>query len=489
VNFSVRLPEPVPASFFVRSAFYPWLIVSCACFGGFMGQLDASIVQLAMPSLETAFDAPINAVSWVAVGYMLAVACALPIFARLAEIAGRKSFFLSGFASFAILSTLCGFAPTLGSMVGLRVLLGIGAAMTGANSVVILVTAVGPERRGKALGIMAATQAVGFAMGPTVGGLLLGTLGWRWVFWVNVPLSLLAFVLSWLIVPKTATFGGDSRFDWLGAAFLVPALATLLVVIAQFHAWGPSPALVACLVAAPILLAAFIWSEGRTTAPLLDLRLFRSRSFSAGTIGVLLSYAMLFGMFFAMSYAFVRGYREQPVAAGLRLTIIPVALGVVAPFAGSVSERYSRLVLVAGPVLCGLSALTLTQTLSGAQGSLPIVMIGLAVYGVGLGLYIASNNNETMAAAPIEKSATAGGLINLLRIFGAGAGVAASATVLAWRLDPGVGAQIRTSQTQPLTLIAAVDAILVLLAIFAAIGTATALIRDRPKAFSVETRV
>ena len=163
-----------------------------------MGQLDASIVQLAMPSLETAFDAPVNAVSWVAVGYMLAVACALPIFARLAEIAGRKTFFLSGFASFAILSTLCGFAPTLASLTGLRVLLGVGAAMTGANSVVILVTAAGPERRGRALGIMAAAQAVGFALGPTLGGLLLGTLGWRWVFWVNVPLSIAAFVLSCL---------------------------------------------------------------------------------------------------------------------------------------------------------------------------------------------------------------------------------------------------------------------------------------------------
>jgi MFS family permease len=95
VSDSARLPEPPPAPFFIRKASYPWLVVSCACFGGFMGQLDASIVQLAMPSLETAFDAPVNAVSWVAVGYMLAVACALPIFARLAEIAGRKSFFLS----------------------------------------------------------------------------------------------------------------------------------------------------------------------------------------------------------------------------------------------------------------------------------------------------------------------------------------------------------------------------------------------------------
>jgi MFS family permease len=145
-----------------------------------MGQLDASIVQLAMPSLETAFDASLNAVSWVAVGYMLAVACALPIFSRLAEIAGRKSIFLSGFASFAVLSTLCGLAPTLGSIIVPRVLLGIGGAMAGANNVVILVTAAGPERRGRALGIMAATQAIGFAIGPTAGGVMLGTLGWRW---------------------------------------------------------------------------------------------------------------------------------------------------------------------------------------------------------------------------------------------------------------------------------------------------------------------
>jgi EmrB/QacA subfamily drug resistance transporter len=484
VSDSARLPEPAPASFFVRKPSYPWLVVACACFGGFMGQLDASIVQLAMPSLETAFDAPVNAVSWVAVGYMLAVACALPIFARLAEIAGRKTFFLSGFASFAILSTLCGFAPTLASLTALRVLLGVGAAMTGANSVVILVTAAGPQRRGKALGIMAAAQAVGFALGPTLGGLLLGTLGWRWVFWVNVPLSAAAFVLSWLIVPKTAAFADDRRFDWPGAMLLVPGLATLLVAIAQFHAWGLSPLLVACVVAAPILLAGFVWRELRTAFPLVDLRLFRSRSFSAGAIGVLLSYAMLFAMFFAMSYAFVRGYRDPPMIAGLRLTIIPIALGIVAPFAGGVSDRYARLVLVTGPALCGLSALALMQSLSEASDSLPMVMIALAVYGLGMGIYIASNNNETMAAAPVEKSATAGGLINLLRIFGGGVGVAASAALLAWRLEPAVGIHVRTSQATPSVLLSAVDAVLLLIAVFGAVGTVTALVHDKPTAMT-----
>jgi hypothetical protein len=134
-----------------------------------------------------------------------------------------------------------------------------------------------------------------------------------------------------------------------------------------------------------ILLIAFVWRETRAPAPLVDLHLFRSRSFAAGTIGVLISYAMLFGMFFAMSYAFVRGYRDLPIIAGLRLTIVPIALGIVAPFAGAVPDRYSKLVLVSGPVICGLSALGLIPALSGASDSLPMIMVGLGVYGIGLG--------------------------------------------------------------------------------------------------------
>ncbi len=242
--------------------------------------------------------------------------------------------------------------------------------------------------------------------------------------------------------------------------------------------------LVACVVAAPILLAGFIWRELGTAFPLVDLRLFRSRSFSAGAIGVLLSYAMLFAMFFAMSYAFVRGYRDQPMIAGLRLTIIPIVLGIVAPFAGSVSDRYARLVLVSGPALCGLSALALMQALSGAPDSLPMVMTALAVYGLGMGIYIASNNNETMAAAPVEKSATAGGLINLLRIFGGGVGVAVSAALLAWRLESAVGIRVQTSQATPSTLLSAVAAVLLLIAVLGAVGTATALVHDKPTAMT-----
>ena len=291
--------EPAPAQFFVRRPSYPWLVVGTVCIGTFIGQVDGSIVQLALPSLEDAFGAPLDAVSWVALGYMLAFASVLPVFARLAEIAGRKTLYLAGFALFGLWSALCGVAPSLPVLIGFRILQGMSGALLGANSVVILVAAAGPERRGKALGIMAAAQAVGLSLGPALGGVLLGTLGWRWIFWVTVPFAVLGTALGWLIVPRTKAFAADSRFDTPGAILLVPALATLLLTISEAHAWGLSTPLIACAIAAPLLLGGFIWRESRAPAPLINLGLFRSAAFSAGSVGVLVSYGMLYGMFFA----------------------------------------------------------------------------------------------------------------------------------------------------------------------------------------------
>jgi hypothetical protein len=254
------------------------------------------------------------------------------------------------------------------------------------------------------------------------------------------------------------------------------------LAITEWHAWGLSPPLVACVVAAPLLLGAFIWRETSAPAPLIDLRLFRSPAFSAGEVGVLVSYAMLYGMFFAMSYALVRGYHDSPLAAGLRLTIIPVALGLVAPFSGAVSDKRPRLVMLGGMALCIVSAIVLRTALDGKPDSLTGVMISLAVYGAGLGLYIAPNNNATMRAAPAEKSGVAGGLVNLLRAFGAGIGVAAAATVLSSRLEAASGIHERTTNATEAALLAAVGDVLLMIAAFGALGALMAMIRSGPRA-------
>ena len=413
---------------------------------------------------------------WVAVGYVLAFASILPVFARIAEIAGRKLMYLLGFALFGIASMLCGLAPDLPLLILFRVLQGISGAMLGANSIVILVAAAGPERRGRAMGVFAAAQAVGISAGPALGGLILSMLSWRWLFWVNVPFALCAVVIGWLVVPLTQQTENDRRFDLPGAMLLIPALITLLTAIMQSQTWGLiSVGTITCIVAAVVLFIAFIVRENRTPAPLLDLNLFRAAAFSGGCVAVALSYAMLYGMFFAMAYALVRGYHDPPLAAGLRLTIIPLALGIVAPFSGAWYERRPRLVMVGGMAICIVAVGALTTVMTGTPSSLLRVMAALAVFGGGLGMFIAPNNSATISAAPANKSGEAGGLLNLMRALGTGTGVAAASSVLAW----GVGEH--TAGAAEPVLLGAIRDVLLMLAGFAIIAGAASLLRSDPR--------
>jgi hypothetical protein len=284
-----------------------------------------------------------------------------------------------------------------------------------------------------------------------------------------------------VIIPRTAEFAKDRRFDVGGAMLLVPALVAVLLAITEAQAWGLSGPLVVSAVVALSLLSAFDWHERKAPAPLIDPKLFRAEAFSAGAVGVLVSYAMLYGTFFTMSFALVRGYHDPSFAAGLRLTIVPVALGLVAPFSGAASDKHPRLVMLAGMAFSAVSAIALTQLLTGRPDGLPGVMILLAVFGGGLGLYIAPNNNATVAAAPAGKSGEAGGLLNLLRVLGTGVGVAAASAVLSFRLGMAAGIPARTAGVPESALLAAVDDTLVMLAAFGALGAVMAIIHGNPQ--------
>jgi predicted MFS family arabinose efflux permease len=212
-----------------------------------------------------------------------------------------------------------------------------------------------------ALGLFAAAQAIGMSAGPTVGGPVLGTLGWHWVFWVSVPFGLAAAVIGWLVLPRTEAIDQDRIFDWHGALLLGPALIFLVLALNQVSAWGPTSLVI---IAFTGLSAMLIWllvrQERASSSPLIDLRLFRSPAFSCGAIAVVLGYAMLYGMFFLMSFALEHGYGDSPEVAGFRLAVIPVALGVVAPFSGGLSDRLgARLLSATGMAVCVTALLIL----------------------------------------------------------------------------------------------------------------------------------
>lgn len=464
--------EPPPPSALAQRSWYPWLVVGTVCVGAFMGQVDSSIAQLVLPVLERDFKLDLSALSWISVAYLLALAVLLPIFGKLADLYGRKLMYLGGFLLFILGSGLCGTANDFGYLVAFRLLQAVGAACLQANSVAIVVDAAGPDRRGRAIGLQAAAQAVGLSTGPALGGLLVYTLSWRWVFWVNVPFGLLGAMIGWVVLPRTATVAADRRFDWFGAAMLAPGLTALVILINQSQTWGiASPAIIGCAGVVVILTPFFVRYERRRPAPLLDLRLFRRYAFWAGNLSGLFSYGMLFGMFFLMPFVFERGYGEDPFVAGLRLAVIPIALGLLSPISGALYDRLQARVLTSvGMSLSLASFVLLTLFLQPGENNLFAVTGALVLLGIGQGLFTSPNNSSIMGAAPPNHAGQAAGVLNVMRSFGTSIGIATAATLLAWRLAAMGGHFIGTLHTPPRMLLAAAREVILAFAAFAAVG-------------------
>ena len=201
------LREPARPTAIREHPLAPWFAVATVCFGAFMGQLDASVVTVAFPALQRQFGTGLAATQWVSLAYLLVLTALLVPAGRWSDRAGRKLLYLYGFVVFSAASAACGLAPSLGVLIALRVVQAGGAALLQANSVALVVTSVPARTRRAALGVQAAAQAVGLACGPVVGGVLVGTVGWRWVFLINVPVGLLAVVAGWYLLPRTRRAG------------------------------------------------------------------------------------------------------------------------------------------------------------------------------------------------------------------------------------------------------------------------------------------
>lgn len=472
-----RLAEPPAANFLKRLPYYDWLIVGVCCVSGFLGQLDATIVQLALPAFTETFAAPVHDIRWVAIAYLLAYAAMLPVFSQISEILGRKVLYLLRFAIFAVGSALCGAAHDLTWLIVFRILQGMGGGLLGANSIAILVSSIDQSRRSQAIGLFTTAQAIGVSAGPAAGGVLLETLGWSWIFWFAVPFALAAMALGWFVLPPTRKRASDPRFDGLGALLLAPCLVLAILVLNQIAIWSVTSAPTLLSIGGTVVLfALFIWRERRAPSPLIDLKLFGHGAFVAGMLGIVLAYALLYGMFFLMSFALMHGFHNSALLAGFKLAIIPAAIGLIAPLGTAIGKRRgARLACVAGMALSAAALVALTAIAVHPIGSLVTGLTAFAVFGMGLGFFIAPNNNATLDAAPADRAGQAAALLNLLRVFGSCIGVSAASSMMLWRVherDVFFGGR---------PLIDAVEASLALLIIFAVLAAIASLVRS-PKA-------
>ncbi|MFB7632260.1 MFS transporter [Streptomyces sp. NPDC056149] len=399
-----------------------WLAVATVCFGAFMGQLDASIVTLTYGSLRAEFGASLAAVEWVSLAYLLTLVALLVPMGRLSDAHGRKLMYLYGFVVFTVASAACGLAPGLGALVGFRVLQAAGAALMQANSVALVATSAPPNRMRTALGVQAAAQALGLALGPTVGGALVSTLGWRWVFGVNVPIGLVALIAGHYLLPRTRAHHRTPGFDWAGLGLL--ALATTSALLGVSAASGlpvPGWGVALLFVVAGAAGWAFVDRQRRAAAPLLDLALLRVRTVSAGLVGALCGYLVLFGPLVLVPIALTTGGTSELVA-GLVLTALPAgfALGATAADRLLPTGMSDRGRCLLGALVC-VGALAAMLAVPMAPGTLPPVLVLL---GLGLGTFTPANNALIMGAIPTGSSGTGGGLVNMARGLGTALGVA-----------------------------------------------------------------
>ncbi|SFE18447.1 Major Facilitator Superfamily protein [Actinacidiphila alni] len=412
-----------------------WLAVGTVCFGAFMGQLDASIVTLTYGSLRTEFHASLAAVEWVSLAYLLALVALLVPVGRLSDGYGRKLFYLYGFVVFTVASAACGLAPTLGVLVAVRVVQAVGAAMMQANSVALVTGSAPRERMRAALGVQAAAQALGLALGPTVGGLLVSTLGWRWVFGINVPIGAVALVAGHYLLPRTRERQRVDGFDRAGVALLAVATTALLLGVSAASGlpvpgWGVA----ALFAAAAVTGWAFVRRQARVAVPLLDPALLRVRAVSSGLAGALCGYLVLFGPLTLVPIVLTASGSSE-VTAGAVLTALPAGFAVAATGADRMlpARLGNRGRCTVGALVC-VAALSATLVLPLTVGWLTVL---LAALGMGLGTFTPANNALVMGAIPARSAGTGGGLVNMARGMGTALGVALVA--LALHLAPAHG--------------------------------------------------
>ncbi len=421
-----------------------WLVLAAIGIGTYMSALDASVVNTILPVVTEYFHTDVATIEWVVTTYLLVVSGLLLSVGRLGDMRGNKNTYVTGFVIFVIGSVTCGVSPTPIYLILSRAFQAIGAAMLFANSPAILTKAFPREQRGQALGLQGAMTYLGLTTGPFLGGWLTDTLGWHSVFYINVPIGLIAIWLSLTVIPRDIPSDKREQFDLAGAFTFLIGLVALLFALNQGHHWGwSSPIILGLFVASFLTLSLFLRIERHVPTPMLDLSLFQRRVFTISTITPILNYICTYSLLFLTPFYLIQARGLSASQAGLILTAQPIVMALTAPFSGSLSDKVgSRLPTTLGLLIFSGGLLLLSRLTLTSQYSFAI--ISLAICGFGTGLFVAPNNSALMGDAPRNRQGIASGVLALGRnvgmVLGIGLTGAVFTTILAHgnQKDPSV---------------------------------------------------
>ncbi|MBZ5587575.1 MAG: MFS transporter [Acidobacteriia bacterium] len=445
-------------------------VLLATCIASFLPPFMSSALNLATPAISAELNASAVQVNWVVTAYLVASASCLLPFGRLGDVAGRKKLFVTGMLAWAVFSVACGFAPSVTSLIVLRVLQGAGGAIGFASSVAILTSAYPQGQRGRVLGINTAGVYTGLSLGPVLGGVLTQHLGWRSIFFASAALGLPAALLMVLRVSGVRRGASSDAYDTGGALLWAGSLATLLVGISTLKNMEAGRWLA---LAGAAGIAGFVTRELHAVHPILGLQHFRNVGFALSNLAALINYSATFAVTFLLSLYLqtVRGL--SPQSAGAVLLVQPVLMALLSPLAGRLSDRIEpRIVASAGMALTSL-ALVLFAHL-GATSPIGAVTSGLVLIGVGFGLFSSPNTNAVMSAVEPRHYGVGAATLGTMRQVGQ----ALSMSVVALVFAQVMGTARIGHDTAPLIL-ASSHAIFALLAALCAAGILASLARGR----------
>lgn len=423
-----------------------WWVLLAIGTGTFMSALDTSVVNTILPIVNSHFNSDIATVEWVVITYLLLVSSLLPSFGRLGDIYGHKPVYIVGFIAFIVSSLFCAMASSIYTLIAARAVQAIGAAMLSSNSPAILTKSFPSRQRGQALGLQATMTYAGLITGPSLGGWLAELISWRAVFYINLPVGLIAMLLSIIAIPKDVKKEKREQFDIPGAIFFMGGLVSLLLALNQGadYGWG-SPIILLLLAFSIILIFIFISVEKRQSKPMLDLSLFRHRIFSTSVISAILNYICVYCVLFLMPFYLIQGRGLSSSQSGLILSAQPLAMAIIAPISGTISDKIgARIPGVIGMGLLSIGLFMLSRLY--LQTPMTYIVFSLLTTGLGIGIFISPNNSALMGAAPFNRQGIAAGILatsrNVGMVLGIGFSGAIFTTILAMNSDASISLNV-----------------------------------------------
>lgn len=427
----------------------PW-ILAATILGSSLAFIDGTVVNIALPALQTDLNATVIDVQWVIEAYALLLAALLLVGGSLGDLYGRKRIFGSGVFLFAAASAYCGFAPTVRQLIFGRVIQGVGAALLVPGSLAIISASFGQQDRGRAIGTWSGFTSITTAIGPVLGGWLIEQASWRWAFFVNLPLAATVLVLTAWHVPESRIGRRNVRLDWTGAVLATFGLAGLVyALIESSKSDRKEPLIIAALLLGGLALASFMAVETRTNAPLLPLGLFRTENFSGANLLTLLLYSALNGVlfFFPLNLIQVQGYTAT--AAGAALLPFIVSMFLFSRWSGGMVDRYgARRPLIFGPVVAAAGfALFAVPSVGGSYWVTFLPAVGML--GLGMAMSVAPLTTTVMNAVPEEQAGIASGVNNAVSRLAAVLSIAALGVIAVHTFDAHLNVRLQESNVEP----------------------------------------